>query len=301
MPKTVAHFSRSQAGCRRLADCVFCLFALLLMLPALVLCFGCDSGGGGTPISGPGGQDPQTPSVVDVRREGGGEPVSLEIGDTETIRRLQGLDADPQARVRITSPRNGQIVRQNRIGVAVAVQHFLLGEDAPGQHVRLVLDGVRQLTHNDPSRTVWFEDVSNGWHVITACLAREQQLGLKNTGAHHYVAVFVSHDTVPPPDLDGPVLIYGQPDGEYSRGAGEADAILIDFQVLNVALGDGYTVRATLDDDAHVYTFDSHAPQVIIDRLSLGPHTLKLELLDAAGKVVDCPFCPATGKFRIVE
>lgn len=87
-------------------------------------------------------------------------------------------------------------------------------------------------------------------------------------------------------DRTKPLLTYSRPKGEY-KGA-DADPIMIDFWLSNAKLqGDGgdYRVR---------YSVDGAAPQFIdkweplwLQGWTAGKHTVKLELLDKAGNVVD--------------
>ncbi|MET0649701.1 MAG: hypothetical protein ABW208_24065 [Pyrinomonadaceae bacterium] len=87
-------------------------------------------------------------------------------------------------------------------------------------------------------------------------------------------------------DRAKPLLTYSRPKGEY-KGA-DADPIMIDFWLSNAKLqGDGgeYRVR---------YSVDGAAPQFIdkwepiwLAGWTAGKHTVKLELVDKAGNVVD--------------
>jgi hypothetical protein len=87
-------------------------------------------------------------------------------------------------------------------------------------------------------------------------------------------------------DASKPILTYSRPKGEY-KGA-DADAIMIDFWLTNAKLqgeGGDYRVR---------YSVDGGAPQ-FIDRWepiwlagwTPGKHTVKVELLDKSGNVVE--------------
>ncbi|MGE0431732.1 MAG: hypothetical protein AB7S36_05705, partial [Planctomycetota bacterium] len=177
---------------------------------------GGDAGGGGggaTPASvnspGSGG-----PAVADVKREGAPGTVRLPLGDENLMKQLIGLGVGASSRVHIDSPASNEVVRAGRVGVTVSVQDFVLGSTAQGQHVRLLLDDGRQMVVTDPSRVSYFEDVKDGWHVVTATLCRNSRLALKTPAAVHQVSFFVSTGTVPPPNLRGPVLVYSQPSGD---------------------------------------------------------------------------------------
>jgi hypothetical protein len=87
-------------------------------------------------------------------------------------------------------------------------------------------------------------------------------------------------------DRTKPLLTYSRPKGEY-KGA-DADAIMIDFWLSNAKLqGDGgdYRVRYSVDGGEAKY-IDKWEP-VWLAGWAPGKHTVKLELLDKSGTVVD--------------
>ena len=87
-------------------------------------------------------------------------------------------------------------------------------------------------------------------------------------------------------DKAKPLLTYSRPKGEY-KGA-DADAIMIDFWLSNGKLqGDGgeYRVRYSVDGGEAKY-FDKWEP-IWLTGWAAGKHTVKLELVDKSGNVVD--------------
>ncbi|HSI89354.1 MAG TPA: hypothetical protein VK918_09880 [Pyrinomonadaceae bacterium] len=83
-----------------------------------------------------------------------------------------------------------------------------------------------------------------------------------------------------------PLLTYSRPKGEY-KGA-DADPIMIDFWLIGGQLtGDGgqYRVRYSVNDGEAKY-IDRWAP-VWLSGWTAGKHSIKLELVDAGGNVVD--------------
>ncbi|HEX7315250.1 MAG TPA: hypothetical protein VF297_15085 [Pyrinomonadaceae bacterium] len=89
-------------------------------------------------------------------------------------------------------------------------------------------------------------------------------------------------------DRAKPLLTYSRPKGEYQAAKGETDAIMIDFWLSNAKLqGDGgdYRVRYSVDGGEAKY-IDKWEP-IWLTGWAAGKHTLKLELLDKSGAVVD--------------
>ena len=87
-------------------------------------------------------------------------------------------------------------------------------------------------------------------------------------------------------DRSKPLLTYSRPKGEY-KGP-DADAIMIDFWLSNAKLqGDGgdYRVRYTVDGGEAKF-IDKWEP-IWLTGWTAGKHTVKLELLDKSGNLVD--------------
>lgn len=87
-------------------------------------------------------------------------------------------------------------------------------------------------------------------------------------------------------DAAKPLLTYSRPKGEYK--AADADPIMIDFWLANVKLtGDGgeYRVRYSVNG-GEVKFIDKWAP-LWLQGWTAGKHTIKLELIDKDGNVVD--------------
>ncbi len=84
-------------------------------------------------------------------------------------------------------------------------------------------------------------------------------------------------------DLTKPLLTYSRPKGEYS-GA-DTDAIMIDFWLVNGKLGGDYRVRYSVDggDPKFIDTWDP----IWLTGWTNGKHTVKLELVDKNGQVVE--------------
>lgn len=98
-----------------------------------------------------------------------------------------------------------------------------------------------------------------------------------------------------------PLLTYSRPKGEY-KGA-DADAIMIDFWLSGIKLkkeGGMFQVRYTIDGGKPGY-IDSWAP-IWITGFAAGQHEIKLELVDAAGNLLDNGgYNATTRKFTVVR
>jgi hypothetical protein len=87
-------------------------------------------------------------------------------------------------------------------------------------------------------------------------------------------------------DMQKPLLTYSRPKGEY-KGA-DAESIMIDFWLQNAKLqGDGgeYRVRYSVDGGEAKF-IDSWQP-IWLSGWTNGKHSVKVELVDRAGNLVD--------------
>ncbi len=87
-------------------------------------------------------------------------------------------------------------------------------------------------------------------------------------------------------DLKKPLLTYSRPKGEYKNA--DAEAIMIDFWLLNAKLaGDGGTYRVRYAVDGQEPKFIDKWGPIWLSGWTAGEHTVKLELTDQSGNVVE--------------
>ncbi len=87
-------------------------------------------------------------------------------------------------------------------------------------------------------------------------------------------------------DAAKPLLTYSRPKGEY-KGA-DADAIMIDFWLFNAKLqGDGGEYRVRYSVDGGEAKFIDKWQPIWLSGWTNGKHSVKVELVDKAGNLVD--------------
>ncbi|HEX8284603.1 MAG TPA: hypothetical protein VF588_14660 [Pyrinomonadaceae bacterium] len=87
-------------------------------------------------------------------------------------------------------------------------------------------------------------------------------------------------------DRAKPLLTYSRPKGEYK--AADADAIMIDFWLSNAKLqGDGGEYRVRYSVDGGEAKFIDKWEPIWLTGWAAGKHTVKLELVDKSGNVLD--------------
>jgi hypothetical protein len=195
-----------------------------------------------------------------------------------------------------------------------------------GNHIHVILDNQPYEAYYELNQPFELRNVTEGKHTLRVFPSRPWHESFKNDGAFQMVTFTVKGggdaskptttnkgETVASPsrspaatasptapregkdvarsnagevDSTKPLLTYSRPKGEYA-GA-DADPIMIDFWLKNAKLqgeGGDYRVRYTVDAGAPQF-IDSWSPIWLAGWMS-GKHTVKLELVDKNGQLVD--------------
>lgn len=195
-------------------------------------------------------------------------------------------------------------------------------ETKMGNHIHVILDNQPYEAYYNLAEEFELRNVADGEHTLRVFPSRPWHESYKNDGAFQMVKFTVKNggaDTAKPAttesgqtmsnanagamkptpegkdmqksaggavDAKQPLLTYSRPKGEY-KGA-DADAIMIDFWLANAQLiedGGGYRVRYSVDGGEAKY-IDKWAP-VWLSGWTAGKHSVKLELVDVDGSVID--------------
>jgi hypothetical protein len=190
-----------------------------------------------------------------------------------------------------------------------------------GNHIHVILDNQPYEAYYELGAPFELRNVSDGEHTLRVFPSRPWHESYKNDGAFQMVRFTVkngggddakptttnsgrqmsnansntnaategkdmSASTAGAVDLKKPLLTYSRPKGEY-KGA-DADAIMIDLWLENAKLTgeDGeYRIRYTIDGGEAKY-LDKWEP-IWLSGWAVGKHSVKLELVDKTGNVVD--------------
>jgi hypothetical protein len=223
-------------------------------------------------------------------------------------------------------PKDGATVNSSTVKVKLNLAGDLKGykpmmdmETKMGNHIHVILDNQPYEAYYNLGQEFELRNVSDGEHTLRVFPSRPWHESYKNTGAFQMIKFTVAGggaDTTKPTttnanqtmanantsaapegkdmqsstagnvDKSKPLLTYSRPKGEY-KGA-DADAIMVDFWLANAKLsGDGgeYKIRLTVDGK-EIKMIEKWEP-VWFSGWSNGKHTVKLELVDASGNVVD--------------
>ncbi len=212
-----------------------------------------------------------------------------------------------------------------KLSVSGELKGYMPGMDPEtkmGNHIHVILDNQPYEAYYNLDQEFELRNVADGEHTLRVFPSRPWHESYKNPGAFQMVAFTVKNgggdatkptttangntmanaaaNSAPTPegkdmpassagkvDPAKPLLTYSRPKGEY-KGA-DADAIMIDFWLANAKLtGDGgeYRVRYFVGGGGEAKYIDKWEP-IWLTGWTAGKHSVKLELVDKDGNVVD--------------
>ncbi len=159
-----------------------------------------------------------------------------------------------------------------------------LANSAKGQHVHLILN-------NDPYHAIYQPEgfklaLDDGHYVAISFLSRSYHESVKNPEAYKVSQFTVGDGESEDVDLSAPMLFYSRPKGTYTGN--ETKSVLFDFYLVNTEIGPGGNqVRVTVNGDTTMMV-DQWKPYVL-EGLPMGENTVKIELVDDDGNLIDSP------------
>ena len=164
-----------------------------------------------------------------------------------------------------------------------------LANSGKGQHIHFILNNGPYSAHYESN----FDKVLDpGNNVILSFLSRSYHESLKNAEAFSLIQLNPNEQEDDSIDLSSPLMFYSRPKGTYEGD--DTKKLLLDFYLINTEISpDGNKVRATINEEEFI--LDDWTPYYI-EGLSLGEVTVKLELLDSSGNLIDAPFNPVERK-----
>ena len=228
--------------------------------------------------------------------------------------------------IAVVEPKNGATVNSSTVKVKLSLSGDLKGykpmkdmATQMGNHIHVILDNQPYEAYYNLDTEFELRNVADGEHTLRFFPSRPWHESYKNTGAFQMVKFTVKNggadaskpattsanqmmsnansaaptegkdmaaSTAGAVDAAKPLLTYSRPKGEY-KGA-DAEAIMIDFWLSNAKLqGDGgeYRVRYSIDNGEAKF-IDKWQP-IWLSGWSNGKHSVKVELVDKAGNLVD--------------
>ena len=226
---------------------------------------------------------------------------TIETIEPITLSKLEGSPAYADAELILTSQKSMITNESREVDFDFTVNNYELGAqtDSPnaeklansgkGQHIHFILNNQPYSAHYEPR---FKKEIPDGVHHLVAFLSRSYHESVKNENS--VVARKIEIGDYPEDtrglDMDAPTLIYSRPKGTYSGK--DTENLLLDFFVLNTMLSEeGNKVRATINGEE--FMISEWAPYVI-KGLPMGEVTIKLELIDTEGNLIEGPFNEVT-------
>lgn len=213
-----------------------------------------------------------------------------------TLKAFENFEELPQAKLKLNSPKDKQVIEQKKVNFDFTVSDFELGvasadagdvslaKSDKGQHIHLIVDNDPYSAHYEAKFSKEFDD---GTHYAIAFLSRSYHLSVKNKDAYKAFQFTVKEAAANDPKLfplDEPMLFYSRPKGTYSGE--DAKVVLFDFYLINANLEpDGYSVVATINSNTS-FEIDEWTP-FTLEGLPMGENTITIELVDAQGRPVN--------------
>lgn len=203
----------------------------------------------------------------------------------------------PEASIEMTAPAADTELNPGKVKFNYSIENYKLGQQTEGagtnglansgdgQHIHAIINNRPYMAKYKPE----FEtELEAGRYVILSFLSRSYHESLKNPAASTISQFMVGSSDEPAYDLSAPHMFYSRPKGTYT-GA-DAQKVLLDFYLVNCDLSaDGYQVRATINGTEFIFdTWQAY----VMEGLPMGENTIKLELLDQDGALVESPFNP---------
>ena len=215
---------------------------------------------------------------------------SCKIEPEITITKVQGSPEYPNAKLSLDKAKDIENhsyefsfnVRDYKLGMQTLKDFdYQLANSAKGQHIHFIVNNGPYSAHYEDSFT---KNIKKGNNVVLAFLSRSYHESVKNPNA--FVLTQIGDNNI---DLNNEFLFYSRPKGIY-KGA-DTQKLLLDFYLINTEISaTGNKVKATIQDSEFI--IDEWAPYYI-EGLKKGNVSIKLELLNSKGELIDSPFNPS--------
>ena len=161
-----------------------------------------------------------------------------------------------------------------------------LANSAKGQHIHFILNNGPYSAQYDQNFNYELPDGNN---VVLAFLSRSYHESVKNSDAYVLTQIGDSNKI----NLESEFLFYSRPKGTY-EGL-DTEKLLLDFYLVNTKLSaTGNKVKLTIKQGTftHQFLIDSW-DAYYIEGLDKGDVTIKLELINNEGNLIETPFNPS--------
>ena len=169
--------------------------------------------------------------------------------------------------------------------------NYDLANSVKGQHIHFILNNGPYSAHYDQN---FDYELPDGNNLVLAFLSRSYHESVKNPNAYILTQIGDSNKI----NLESEFLFYSRPKGTY-EGL-DTEKLLLDFYLVNTKLSaTGNKVKLTIKQETfpqgttfHQFMIDSW-DAYYIEGLDKGDVTIKLELVNNEGNLIETPFNPS--------
>ena len=232
--------------------------------------------------------------VVLATQFGFAQKVVMMQGNLKVTMQTESFDY-PEAALTLNEPDNFNLEKADTVKFKFQVESFSLGNLTPdylsrrcansakGQHIHFILDNKPYEALYKPQTKAY---LAAGNHLMLAFLSRSYHESIKTKTAFVLKQIKVGDTKLPDYDLTKPMLFFSRPKGIYV-GA-DTGKVMIDFYLVNTILSaKGNKVKATINGKSFMLT---DWKPFLIEGLPMGESTIKLELVDKKGKIIEGPY-----------
>lgn len=170
----------------------------------------------------------------------------------------------------------------------------MCANSAKGQHIHLILNNEPYSAHYEPEVK---KELEEGNYTVLAFISRSYHESIKNPEAYILRNITVGNPGESNVDLTAPHMFYSRPKGTYNGP--DAKKVMLDFYLANTEISaEGNKVQATINGEEFI--IDTWKPH-FIEGMPTGTNTIKLELLDANGNLIESPFNPVERTIELTD
>ena len=215
----------------------------------------------------------------------------------------------PSAKLAINSPADGAVLLEGNVPFSFAVtgDKYKLSEQtgdantkncansAKGQHIHLILNNEPYSAHYEAE---FNKELQPGSYTALAFLSRSYHESLKHEDAYTLTQFAIGDTQVDSIDLKAEHLFYSRPKGSYEGE--DINNVMLDFYLVNTSISEGGNYVAVTIDNSAEFKITKWVPY-FMEGLSVGEHTIKIQLMDKDGSYIEGPFNTEERTFTLVQ
>lgn len=215
----------------------------------------------------------------------------------------------PDAKLTLKTPASGSVQQAGEVPFSFSISgdEYKLGAQtndaetkncanaSKGQHIHLILNNEPYSAHYEAD---FKKELEDGSYTALSFISRSYHESLKHDGAATLTQFTVGGAELEPIDLEAQHLFYSRPKGSYEGE--DISKVMLDFYLINTTIGEDGNYVAVSIDDAAEFKITKWVPY-FMEGLTVGDHTIKIQLMDKDGAPIEGPFNTEERTFSLVQ